>query len=292
MQKSQSPKSLQVQRAVFQKSDIDHLQPEELDIVVSSLTLLNSLNTLLSCHLCSMQETHEPDDAESDAQSSQALFFLLLLAGELCEAWNTINKVHQSSRVWGERVRAGDLGPDARLARDEFMTYFAHSNNPIQVARNKTAFHHDPKLAAEVMQDLPGNWSFHLWVTRHLAGTRSSLGTLVAAIRLSEVCTAQSAPGAYAPPWRTETSRKTGQPLCGFELLLEDVHELVLRVNRYLLKVIELLLPLEARARATKVSVSPGLPVMSAFPDLVSGAQARSAARASEAGHAEPVTLP
>jgi hypothetical protein len=210
----------------------------------------------------------------SDARSSQALFFLQLLAGKLNEAWKLF-----SEKYVGKPSLTGiepGFSEDGRKALKDIIAYFQPGGGTIYVMRNKFAFHYDEGLMTRSLQELDPGEPVQLWITEQVATTRNDMGTRLVFRMLrtkfddKSRCTspsgAQRAAGALAQGVGEEAD--VPGKAYGVQRFLEEVTRMTRSFIRFTDQIVLCLIGDTLQKTSSVIDVSrsddPGLP---AFPD-------------------------
>ncbi|MCK4325610.1 hypothetical protein KAW55_02520 [bacterium] len=129
-------------KAEFLKKHLKQLSKEEEIFFVQLTHLLDELMILSKCVIFSSNAIETKQGLEKTAQSTQALFFIRVLAGKIYEGWQMLHASYFSTQLSQEYDKL--LSGLASESIEKLKKYFAE-NNLIHEIRNKYAFHYDRK---------------------------------------------------------------------------------------------------------------------------------------------------
>jgi hypothetical protein len=223
----------------------------EQQLVAAACVIQNDIGTLLSCAALSSPPKQGGSSLVTQARASQEMFFLLLLAGKLNEAWALLDKTFLRAPEFVS-FRPRLTGP-ARRALRSIEKYFAKGSKPICAMRNLFAFHYDARALARSLASIPDDEDIEMWLTTHAGSSRYSLGSVLAFRELQ----------------RLFTGRRQGVQKQGCDVFFGETMNVVTWFIKFFGGVMVVLLGEEKLQQRERVIVSeqedPGLP---AFPML------------------------
>ena len=133
----------------FYKRDLLELAEDERTFLIHILHLNTETDILSRCSIASFMSLHHKEEVSSSAQIAQAIFFIKLMAGKLCEGHQLLHNAYWKSHL--SKRYDPLLSEDARASLKEIKRYFNLDTNMLYDIRNNYSFHYDVDRVRDVI---------------------------------------------------------------------------------------------------------------------------------------------
>lgn len=154
---------MRIHRVPISKTKLDAIPEYERAFYIQIGHLGNELNMLNKLLLYSSQNIRALDGVQNEAQTSQTLLIVKILAGKLYEGWELTKRAFFGTKISNEYDT--HLEEDAKVALEKLKQYFG-KQNLINTVRNQYAFHYSPKGIVKQINRMLDTADMHIYLAK------------------------------------------------------------------------------------------------------------------------------
>lgn len=149
-------------KMTMSKAELLSIPIKERNFFIQSARIMDEISILNKAVMFSSNE--QDNEIIRKAQSSQALFFAVIMAGKIFECWEFIKRNFFGSGI--SKKFESKLSEQDKENLDEIKKYFG-KDNLICLVRNKFAFHYDSSGKSETeIEDILGDEPLELFIAK------------------------------------------------------------------------------------------------------------------------------